>query len=78
MATSSEQTEPVTSDRPDRWGRMNHEWSAPPDDGYAVCSQCLCRENSRKAAEPCEKGPVMQWLVERLIFRLGRREFPSD
>jgi len=52
-----------------KWNRLNHDWSGKPDDGYAVCWNCDCREDSNEAADICWEGPVIKRL--RGVIRSG-------
>ena len=62
----------VTQGPQDRWNRLNHNWNGGVRDGYAVCSNCGCHENTDEAAEICWKGPAIESLRKAVRKDLER------
>ena len=53
------------------WDRLNHEWSGGiTSEGYAICSNCKCGDNSDVAAEVCWDGPAVKWLRKHIKAEL--------
>lgn len=48
---------------PNLFGHV-YDGQTPPDDGYAVCTACGCRENTLEAAKPCPETMVGRRLAE--------------
>ena len=55
-----------------KWNRLNHDWGGGIEDGYAVCANCGCQENTSEAADVCWYGPAVERIQQH--FRANLEE----
>lgn len=45
-----------------KWNDLNHNNTQRNAEGYALCENCGCAENSKQAADVCWEGPTVKRL----------------